>query len=414
MKDILKVLLRPTVLLTVICLSFAVGGPAKAAKLLGLTAPPSGDPGTETSKLIVFDTALGTSIELADTGLVRSTAPAPNGLAGPNGLAYDVATGTAYFASVPTNGDLATLYAVVISPSPGSVTSIGTLTGSKPTNATFYDGKYWYIEAATDDLHAVSFIGGLVDMDTSVADLLANAASLGFGDCSVNRATGVMLCSADRSDEPGMTVMFSADLDDAVPSYTQHVLEDDAILQLAFGGEGTLFGHNGVENSLYYVSVIASSFGVRGKVLDSLAEAGGAFTDLSSFNPLRACNCVFLVIDERSIDNGVDYLDSAGMTVKFTDADVDDGSPAHGKRTPLPFFEDPANIGTNITLFTGQVGGEAWHALKTIPASWAAAGPTADGLRNYVGNPSVASPHNVGPGLGVAGPGDVPPPRRSA
>ena len=223
--------------------------------------------------------------------MVRSTPSAPNGLGGPNGLAYDPIAGTAYFVSVPTNGSSPLLYAVVIDPQPsGSVTNIGTLSGSKPTNATLYAGKYWYIDAATDDLHSVSFTaGGMVDTDTNEGDLLGNAASLGFGDCSANRTTGIMLCSADRSDEPGMTVMFSVDLDAALPNYTQHVLEDDAILQLAFGGEGTLFGHNGAENSLYYVSVIASSFGERGKVLDSLTEAGGPFTDLSSFNPLCEC-----------------------------------------------------------------------------------------------------------------------------
>ena len=302
MKDMSKVLLRPTVLLTVVCMLFAVGGPAKAAKLLGLTAPPSGDPGTVTSKLVVFDTALGTFTELADTGLVRSTVSAPNGLAGPNGLAYDPVTGKAYFASVPTNGSSPMLYSVVVDPTPGSVTSIGTLTGSKATNATFYKGEYWYIDAGTDDLRAVSFTaGGAVAADTVVTDLLANAASLGFGDCSVNADDGLMLCSADRSDKPTKTVMFSADLDDTPPVYKEEVEEVDAILQLAYGGEGTLFGHNGAENSLYYVSVVPSSFGVRGKVLDTIA--GGPFTDLSSFSPLRPCgdNCVFLLMDEGAI-----------------------------------------------------------------------------------------------------------------
>ena len=113
----------------------------------------------------------------------------------------------------------------------------------------------------------------------------------------------------------------------------------------------------------------------------------------------RAC-------DERgeptSDRRGVDPADE----LFFTEAEVDDGAPAHGKRTPLPFFTD--NIGATVTLFTGAVGSEAWHTPKTIPASWAAAGPTLDGLRNYIGNPSLPAPHNVGPGLGTEGPGGVP------
>ena len=42
---------------------------------------------------------------------------------------------------------------------------------------------------------------------------------------------------------------------------------------------------------------------------------------------------------------------------------------------------------------TGEVGDEGWFAPETIPQSWVDAGPTDDGLRNYVGIP-------VGPGLG--------------
>jgi hypothetical protein len=39
--------------------------------------------------------------------------------------------------------------------------------------------------------------------------------------------------------------------------------------------------------------------------------------------------------------------------------------------------------------------------METIPSSWTSAGPTADGLRNFVGSPNSAFPHNVGPGLGT-------------
>ncbi|MBI4608338.1 MAG: hypothetical protein HY726_04950 [Candidatus Rokubacteria bacterium] len=105
--------------------------------------------------------------------------------------------------------------------------------------------------------------------------------------------------------------------------------------------------------------------------------------------PARAA---FLVIDEDSIDNG-------NPPNFFSDVDVNDHIAEIGLRTQLPFFK--ANVGRVITLHTGQVGDEGWFALKTIPGSWAAAGPTGDGLRNYVGNPSQPFPHNVGPGLGT-------------
>ena len=174
---------------------------------------------------------------------------------------------------------------MVIDPLPvGPVLTFGDpLIGSRPTDATFYDGKYWYINATTDDLYSFDVSGG---GDLFVGSLLADSGSFGFGDCSVDE-DGVMICSGDRSDVPGMTVIFSVDLEAPLPNYTQHLAVDDAILQLAFGGEGTLFGHNGAENSLYYVSVVSASFGERGKVLDTLEL--GPFTDLSSFNEL--CDC---------------------------------------------------------------------------------------------------------------------------
>ncbi len=66
-----------------------------------------------------------------------------------------------------------------------------------------------------------------------------------------------------------------------------------------------------------------------------------------------------------------------------------------------PFFA--ANVGETITLHTGEVGDEGWFALKTIPEIWDDAGPTADGLSNFVGLPSLPPPHDVGPGLGAGG-----------
>ena len=39
--------------------------------------------------------------------------------------------------------------------------------------------------------------------------------------------------------------------------------------------------------------------------------------------------------------------------------------------------------------------------MPTIPASWVAAGPTADGVRNFFGDPRLPPSYNVGPGLGT-------------
>lgn len=93
-------------------------------------------------------------------------------------------------------------------------------------------------------------------------------------------------------------------------------------------------------------------------------------------------NAILLVIDEESIDNG-------NEPNNFSDIDVNDNRARVGLRDQLSYFR--ANKGNTIDLFTGEVGDEGWHALKTIPATWASAGPTANGAVNFV---------EAGPGLG--------------
>ncbi len=96
----------------------------------------------------------------------------------------------------------------------------------------------------------------------------------------------------------------------------------------------------------------------------------------------NSASTVFLLIDEESIDNG-------NEPNNFSATDVNDQLASIGLRTQLKYFSD--NVGKTIELFTGQVGDEGWHAPKTIPTSWKDAGPTTNGLRNYL---------TPGPGLG--------------
>jgi hypothetical protein len=122
---------------------------------------------------------------------------------------------------------------------------------------------------------------------------------------------------------------------------------------------------------------------------------GGRF---SYFNGLPPDGAKFLVCDEDFIDPGL-------PPNFFSDIDVSDGMEVIGFRTQLAFFA--ANEGLTITMHTGEVGDEGCFAPQTIPASWDAAEPdpavpTGDGLRHFVGNPSLAFPHNLGPGLGTA------------
>lgn len=120
---------------------------------------------------------------------------------------------------------------------------------------------------------------------------------------------------------------------------------------------------------------------------DGIVDAADLSIVLANWGPCPitppAEGSVFLVIDSSSIDNG-------NPPNFFSAVDVNDTFATVGFRAPLPAFSG-ANVGTQITLWTGEVGDEGWFAVKTIPASWSITGPTADGLQNFV---------LAGPGLG--------------
>lgn len=105
-------------------------------------------------------------------------------------------------------------------------------------------------------------------------------------------------------------------------------------------------------------------------------------TDVSVSSTNTAAEAVFMLIDEESIDNG-------NRPNNFSEIDVNDQIARIGQRQTLRYFAN--NTGKTITLYSGEVGDEGWHALKTIPSSWSSAGPTANGTRNFL---------LAGPGVG--------------
>jgi uncharacterized repeat protein (TIGR01451 family) len=109
---------------------------------------------------------------------------------------------------------------------------------------------------------------------------------------------------------------------------------------------------------------------------------------------------VFLIIDEDGIDNGdrwwYNNATSFGPSTikKWSTNEVNDDMPGLAQRSQLRWFAE--NVGNTYWFFTGQVGDEGWFAPKVIPASWAAAGPTTNGLQNFLGVGNA-----VGNGLGT-------------
>jgi hypothetical protein len=114
-------------------------------------------------------------------------------------------------------------------------------------------------------------------------------------------------------------------------------------------------------------------------VLDDLKENLASTTATTATS---ASESILLVIDEESIDNG-------NPPNNFSETAVNDQIARVGQRQTLRFFRE--NVGRTIDLFTGELGDEGWHALRSIPSSWISAGPTGNGARNFL---------QAGPGLG--------------
>ncbi len=106
-----------------------------------------------------------------------------------------------------------------------------------------------------------------------------------------------------------------------------------------------------------------------------------------------------LIIDEDSIDNGIHVNKLGGLITPsgpqfFSDKEVNDDIAAYGQRTPLRYFNNPANPGKQqITVKTGQTGDEGWFAPTCIPQKWVSGtsntcleNPTRQtGINNYWG-----------------------------
>jgi hypothetical protein len=99
--------------------------------------------------------------------------------------------------------------------------------------------------------------------------------------------------------------------------------------------------------------------------------------------PSSARNPVLLVIDKDAVSVG-------GAPNAFAQTDLNADIAKIGQRQELRFFA--AHPGKSLTLYSGRMNGyEGIYAPRVVPASWVAAGPTADGLMNYF---------RAGPGLG--------------
>lgn len=131
------------------------------------------------------------------------------------------------------------------------------------TCADFYDGKYYYIPNSTDDLYVVT-ISRTSDTYASVTQIDVyedisgeNGFAWNFGGDIAIAPDGVIYGVGDATPNAsgGPYHFFSVELDDSPSGFTFQMIDDnvhDFSLQLAFGLDGTLYGHESQDDGPFY------------------------------------------------------------------------------------------------------------------------------------------------------------------
>jgi len=200
--------------------------------------------------------------------------PPPEGSAKPNGLAYDEFTRRFYYCDYqPTS----TLYFWdgVTETVAGPIYS----GGGGVANGDFYSGIYYFIDGVTDDLYGVILnADGTIASGNTVADKLVDIAGDAHGwtfNGDIGIQNGVVYgwgkCVAHSKYEFFTYDLSTGDFNLFTPTY------QSSSLQLAFGTDGTLYGHRSADSGDIFVINKAN-----GDVTGPICSPGVLFTDCAS------------------------------------------------------------------------------------------------------------------------------------
>ena len=225
--------------------------------------------GTEqnTGKIYQIDVVAGTAAEIADTG-----DPAPTNNNSPNGLAFDPVSGRLYFSvTEPATATDCDLYFWN-----GSVATKAGDLPSVAAGATFYNGVYYYIDNATDDLRQVTLNpDGSVSATSLVCTGFDDPDTYRFGDVVIDPNGPTLFGSSITSGSTPPT-FFSVAL--GTCAYTEISTTDGLGLQIAYGSNGLLYGCAGGSKDFVIIDPTDGSTTSAGTVTGS----DHGFTDLAS------------------------------------------------------------------------------------------------------------------------------------
>lgn len=187
----------------------------------------------------------------------------------PNGLAFDNANRRLYFSIRKGSNSELWFYDFLEK----ELAYAGSIQGITIYGAAFGQGHYWYVKNSSDDLWKVGFNpDGTISPSSiqKVADLNNNA-SFNFGDIALDYRNGVIYgCTSNGNN----SILFSYDL--STGDYQEIRRHSTMNLQIAYGSDGTLYGHSTSLKKWYSVDPLNSGATVE------LFLGTNSFNDLAS------------------------------------------------------------------------------------------------------------------------------------
>jgi len=232
----------------------------------------------ESCPAIMYGTSLGGSgvgdkiyeidVSAETASLLFNTGLSPSSVNGPNGNAYDSINNRLYY-STYASSDYLYFYDFT---NPVN-NSAGSLPGGQVACAGWYNGNYYYIPQRTGKLYETTFnLDGTVNASAMVYEY--SGKSFNFGDVVIT-SNGLMYGSSAVN---GVGKFWSINLSD----YTYTEISNMAHMQLAFGSDGVLYGHDAGNANFYIIDPLLGTRTLISQI-NSLK-----FTDLAS-GPYEPC-----------------------------------------------------------------------------------------------------------------------------
>jgi hypothetical protein len=213
------------------------------------------------SKIYQIDLATLTAAELYNTGLNTGDGNWPNG------NAYDAQNNRLYYSVKPNKLYFYDFVSSQVDATNGNPTPGDVACGS------FYNGKYYYIPQNSDKLYEVTLNPADGKITTVVNIQTYSGKTFSFGDVVVSLDGSVLYGSSAVS---GTGKFWSISLSD----YTYTEINNMAHMQLAYGSDGSLYGHDAGNAHFYLIDEVAGTRSDLGVL--TTGPSGGKFTDLAS------------------------------------------------------------------------------------------------------------------------------------